>query len=488
MLGECRRLFTNAGNTAGRLAKFQRPDRRAAVSSAASGLAPADRGLRRLRAVGRPARDGEAGGPAIEAMAHVDRPLSLVLAGDGTERQNLEALAGRLGVADRVRFLGAVPDDELIELYAGAGVVAYVPFDEDFGYVTLESFLSAKPVVTLGDSGGPLEFVEDGVNGAIVRRPPRRSRRPSIATRRTRRSRHRTARRAVRAPPRSRGTASSRSWWARRDISVEADHPDPVPERGRDAARHAADLPRRLPGIDVIEVLVIDDGSRDDTATVARANGVHHVVRFRRRKGLAAAFMAGIDAAVKLGADFIVNTDADNQYVGADIALLIEPLVRGEADIVIGDRNIQAISETELAEEAACSTSAAGSCGRSRGRKCRTRRAGSGPIRARPRSGCRSSRSSPTRSSRSSRPASRRWRSRTCRCARTRACGRRGSSTASGATSRLERDHPPHLRDVRAAQGVLVHRRHGLPARPAGDVPLPVLLLHRRAAAGTCSR
>jgi len=105
------------------------------------------------------------------------------------------------------------------------------------------------------------------------------------------------------------------------------------------------DLPRRLPGIDVIEVLVIDDGSRDDTAKVATANGVQHVVRFRRRKGLAAAFMAGIDAAVKLGADYIVNTDADNQYVGADIAVLIEPLVRGDADIVIGDRNIQAISE-----------------------------------------------------------------------------------------------------------------------------------------------
>jgi glycosyltransferase involved in cell wall biosynthesis len=101
-----------------------------------------------------------------------------------------------------------------------------------------------------------------------------------------------------------------------------------------------ADLPTRVPGIDVIETLIIDDGSRDGTADVARAAGVHHIVRLTRNKGLAAAFMAGIDASLKAGADFIVNTDADNQYSGREIPKLVAPLLRGEADIVIGDRNI----------------------------------------------------------------------------------------------------------------------------------------------------
>jgi glycosyltransferase involved in cell wall biosynthesis len=100
------------------------------------------------------------------------------------------------------------------------------------------------------------------------------------------------------------------------------------------------DLPRSIPGIDIIEVLVIDDGSRDGTAEIARANGVDHIVRLRRNKGLAAAFQAGIDACLKAGADFIVNTDADNQYSGRDIPRLLEPLLRGDADICIGDRNI----------------------------------------------------------------------------------------------------------------------------------------------------
>lgn len=103
------------------------------------------------------------------------------------------------------------------------------------------------------------------------------------------------------------------------------------------------DLPRSLPGVDLIEVLVVDDGSRDGTAAVARACGADHVLRFRRNKGLAAAFVAGIDACLKLGADFIVNTDGDHQYPGHEIPRLLAPLLSSEADIVIGDRNIQAI-------------------------------------------------------------------------------------------------------------------------------------------------
>ena len=107
--------------------------------------------------------------------------------------------------------------------------------------------------------------------------------------------------------------------------------------------RTLADLPREIPGVGRIEVLIVDDGSTDNTSEVARAHGVRHVVRFRRPKGLAAAFSAGIDACLKRGADIIVNTDGDNQYAGRDIAKLIEPLLAGRADIVIGDRNIRDI-------------------------------------------------------------------------------------------------------------------------------------------------
>lgn len=98
------------------------------------------------------------------------------------------------------------------------------------------------------------------------------------------------------------------------------------------------DLPRALAGFDEIEVLVIDDGSTDGTADVALGLGVHHVVALGQHRGLAAAFMVGIDACVRLGADVIVNIDADHQYRGEDIARLVAPIVAGEADMVIGDR------------------------------------------------------------------------------------------------------------------------------------------------------
>jgi glycosyltransferase involved in cell wall biosynthesis len=105
-----------------------------------------------------------------------------------------------------------------------------------------------------------------------------------------------------------------------------------------------ADLPRSIPGIDQIEVLVIDDGSSDGTAQRARELGVHHVVRMPANVGLARTFMAGLDAAVRLGADVVVNTDGDNQYRGSDIALLVEPIVGGRADLVIGDRQTHQIA------------------------------------------------------------------------------------------------------------------------------------------------
>ncbi len=104
-----------------------------------------------------------------------------------------------------------------------------------------------------------------------------------------------------------------------------------------------ADLPRQIDGIDEVELLVIDDGSSDRTIEVARDNGVEHVVRLTNNKGLAAAFQAGLDACLKLGADIIVNTDADNQYRGADVARLVGPILAGEADMVVGNRQVAKI-------------------------------------------------------------------------------------------------------------------------------------------------
>jgi glycosyltransferase involved in cell wall biosynthesis len=165
MLGECHAVFTNARNTAARLQKFNgltatplyHPPR------LAERLTPGPYGdyvlsVGRIESVKRVDL-------AVNAMAMVDRPVRLIVAGDGTQRENVERAARERGVADRVTFLGSVDDSDLISLYAGALAVIYPPFDEDFGYVTLEAFLARKPVITCTDSGGPNEFVLDGVNG-----------------------------------------------------------------------------------------------------------------------------------------------------------------------------------------------------------------------------------------------------------------------------------------------------------------------------------
>jgi glycosyltransferase involved in cell wall biosynthesis len=104
------------------------------------------------------------------------------------------------------------------------------------------------------------------------------------------------------------------------------------------------DLPKSLPGVDKIERLVIDDGSTDRTVDVARSLGVEHIVRQRQNQGLAQAFLIGLEAALRLGADIIVNTDADNQYRGEDVARLVAPILAGQADIVVGDRGVATVA------------------------------------------------------------------------------------------------------------------------------------------------
>jgi glycosyltransferase involved in cell wall biosynthesis len=167
MLGECRALFANARNTASRLAKFN--------GLVAEPLYHPPKLASRL--IGGPYTDYVLSVGRLEsvkrvdliiaAMAKVPSNIRLIVAGDGTQRQNAERMAQEAGVNDRVTFLGNVEDDQLIELYAKALAVIYPPYDEDFGYVTLEAFLARKPVITCVDSGGPNEFVIDDVNGYV---------------------------------------------------------------------------------------------------------------------------------------------------------------------------------------------------------------------------------------------------------------------------------------------------------------------------------
>jgi len=103
------------------------------------------------------------------------------------------------------------------------------------------------------------------------------------------------------------------------------------------------DLPRRIEGVNAVEILVVDDGSTDKTIDVARKNAVDHILSFKNHKGLARAFSAGIEKCLELDADIIINTDADNQYNGRDIPMLIKPILEEEADVVVGDRKIGAV-------------------------------------------------------------------------------------------------------------------------------------------------
>jgi glycosyltransferase involved in cell wall biosynthesis len=172
MLGECRRLYAIAQNTSNRLEKYNGLTAKALYPPPpiADRLEPGPFGdyvlfVGRLESIKRPDL-------AVRAMLHVDRPLRLIVVGDGTHRKLTEELAASLGVTDRVDFAGSVGEQGLVDLYKGALAVVYTPFDEDYGYVTLESFLARKPVITATDSGGPLEFVNDGVNGIVVEPAP----------------------------------------------------------------------------------------------------------------------------------------------------------------------------------------------------------------------------------------------------------------------------------------------------------------------------
>ncbi|MEO6214042.1 MAG: glycosyltransferase family 4 protein, partial [Vicinamibacterales bacterium] len=155
MLGECRALFTNAKNTAKRLETFNglRAEPLYHPPRLAPRLRAGDYGnyvlsVGRIEAVKRVDL-------IVRAMADVDPAVRLVVAGDGTQRENVERAAADAGVSDRTMFLGTIDDDQLVDLYADALAVVYPPFDEDFGYVTLEAFLARKPVITCIDSGGP---------------------------------------------------------------------------------------------------------------------------------------------------------------------------------------------------------------------------------------------------------------------------------------------------------------------------------------------
>lgn len=170
MLGECKRVFTISRTISNRLAKYNGlqhgplyPPPPFAERLTAGAYGDYVLFVGRLESIKRPDL-------VVRAMQHVDRPVRLVMVGNGSYRQRTEEIAESVGVADRVTFAGAVAETALVDLYKDALAIVFAPFDEDYGYVTLESFLAHKPVITADDAGGPLEFVEHETNGFVC--PP----------------------------------------------------------------------------------------------------------------------------------------------------------------------------------------------------------------------------------------------------------------------------------------------------------------------------
>jgi glycosyltransferase involved in cell wall biosynthesis len=163
-----KRIYTNSKNTAARLKKHNGIDSVPLYHPphlAGKYFTGEDRGY--ILSVGRLERLKRID-LLLRSLRWMDRRIKCKIAGSGPELKGLQRLAGECGVADRVEFLGFVPDNELLALYAHATAVYFAPLDEDYGYVTLEAFLSGKPVITSLDSGGPLEFVEDGRTGVVI--------------------------------------------------------------------------------------------------------------------------------------------------------------------------------------------------------------------------------------------------------------------------------------------------------------------------------
>ena len=172
VLSESKRLFANARNTAARLAKYNGLTAEALYHPPplAGKLRPGAYGDYML-SVGRLEANKRVD-LIVRALALADHRLRLVVVGEGPLRKQLEELAASAGVSDRVTFAGGVSEQGLVDLYGGARAVVFPPFDEDYGYVTLEAFLARKPVITTADAGGPLEFVDDAVTGLVAEATP----------------------------------------------------------------------------------------------------------------------------------------------------------------------------------------------------------------------------------------------------------------------------------------------------------------------------